>query len=135
MGKWRAVETTGLATNCGGYEVFETDEQNAFRVHLSPVKIDAKLRLRTANDFSTGFTEESPIELLNKANLRVFDTDYENYAGVVECKNADGVFFVSATIGSRSGSLSNEVTEKLKQQLTSYGVDVATFKTIRQDVC
>jgi hypothetical protein len=127
------VETTSIELACGGFEVFETKERNKFRVHLTPVKMD--VLLSGSDDISVGFTEQSPIELMNKANLRVFATDYDNYAGAVECKNADGLFYISATIASRTGVLSDEIVEKLKQQLTSQGVDVSGFKVIRQDIC
>ncbi|KAG5672244.1 hypothetical protein PVAND_002386 [Polypedilum vanderplanki] len=135
LGKWRAIQTTGLDMACGGFDISGPEGSGKYNVHLLPVKIDVKMRLNRPNDFSSGFTEESPIELMNKANLKIFATDYDNYAGVVECKNDDGLYFVSATISSRSGVLSNDIVQNLKAQLVNYGVDVSGFKIIRQDIC
>lgn len=76
LGKWHGILTSGLTLSCGGYEAFETGKLNSFKVLLTPININFELNLKRFNDFSEGFIETSPLELMNNANLLIFDTDY-----------------------------------------------------------
>lgn len=129
------IQTSGLQTLCARYEVYDTPKPRSFKISLQPVNINFELNPRKANDFSEGFIEKSPLALVNNGNLHVFDTDYDNYAGVVECKDTDNLFYLSVTLSSRSKSLSEDVINKMKKTLTAYGVDYSGLKVVSHDEC
>jgi hypothetical protein len=43
---------------------------------MGPLNIKSDLIQVNANDFSEGFLEKSPLEVVDNANLRIFATDY-----------------------------------------------------------
>lgn len=120
---------------CASYEVFETPKAHSYKISLQPVNINIELSPRTPNDISNGFIEKSPLQLLNNANLVVFDTDYDNYAGIIECKDTDNIFYMSVTFSSRSNTLNEDTINKMKNTLIGFGVDVSGLKIIRHDIC
>ena len=120
---------------CASYEVFETPKANSYKISLQPINISVELSPRRPNDISDGFIEKSPLQLLNNAHLVVFDTDYDNYAGVIECKDTDGLFYMSITFSSRLATLDENTINKMKKTLIGYGVDVTGLKIIRHDIC
>lgn len=102
---------------------------------MLPANLNVELSPKKARDLSEGFIEKSPLPLLNNANLRVFDTDYENYAGIVECNDSNGVFYVSVTFASRKKTLSDETINNMKKKLIGYGIDVSGLKVVNHSGC
>lgn len=102
---------------------------------MQPVNINIELTQRQPKDISDGFVEKSPLALVNNANLFVIDTDYDNYAAIVECKDTDNLFYMSVTLGSRSKYLSEDVINKMKKSLAEVGVDYSGLKVISHKDC
>jgi hypothetical protein len=129
------IQTSGLEMPCASYEVFPTAKPNFFKFNIQPVNVNVELHPRKLGTISDGFIEKSPLALVNNANLQVFDTDYNNYAGIIECKDTDGLFYQSITFASRTNQLSDEIINKMKKKLAGFGVDTSGLKIIKHDIC
>ena len=65
----------------------------------------------------------------------IFTTDYDNYAGIFTCQKLGFAHRQSATILSRHRDLDKAYVDKLRQKLSSFGVDPFELSIIAQTGC
>ena len=65
----------------------------------------------------------------------VFATDYDNYAGIFTCQKLGFAHRQSATILSRHRDLDKAYVDKVRQKLTTFGVDPFDLSIITQTGC
>ncbi|CAG9809091.1 unnamed protein product [Chironomus riparius] len=135
LGKWYGIVTTGIDMPCGSYEIFDIGSPTNFKMTLQPVGVNIELS-RKGKTLAEGFNLSTPFELLNNSNMRIFATDYDNYAVVIECKNLNGPIYLAVTIGSRQKTLDNALVEKLKNEvIAKTGIDISGMKAIDHVQC
>ncbi|XP_063868361.1 apolipoprotein D-like isoform X1 [Scylla paramamosain] len=77
-----------------------------------------------------------PLNLAGKADYRVVDIDYDNYAVVFECqKFANFLHRKSTAILARSPSLSNEIISEKRKALNDMGISTGDLDAIDHSVC
>lgn len=136
LGLWHVIQTSGIDIPCASYNVEESSSGlHNYKVTVQPANLNLELSPKKGRDLTEGFLEKSPLPLLNNANLRIFETDYDSYAGVIECNDNNGIFYLSTTLASRSKTLSDDVIAKLKAKLAGFGIDVSTLKTVDHTIC
>jgi hypothetical protein len=105
LGKWFSIEETGKEVACVFHQLEET-RLNHYRGHIYPSNVTVELTPVNLDNFGEGFAMSSAdSQSLDKAVMRVLDTDYESYAAVFTCKEFEDIFYPHSAIWSRSNSL------------------------------
>ncbi|XP_070508048.1 apolipoprotein D-like [Chironomus tepperi] len=135
LGRWYGIVTTGIDMPCGSYELFDIGSTTNYKMILHPANVNIELS-RKGKTLDEGFNLKTPFELLNNSNMRIFTTDYDNYAVVIECKNLGGPIYLAVTIGSRQKTLDSKIVEKLKSEVVAKtGIDISGMKPIDHVQC
>ncbi|XP_064117524.1 apolipoprotein D-like isoform X2 [Macrobrachium nipponense] len=76
-----------------------------------------------------------PSNFLSSADVRIVDTDYSSFAVLFECQFLYVINRHSAVILSREPKLSNTTVDRIKNDLTAFGIDVSDFDIIDHRNC
>lgn len=105
---------------------FSIEHTNSYTAKLDMPDLDNPAAMRV----------KWPLNLAGKADYRVVDTDYDNYAVVFECqKFANFLHRKSTAILARSPSLSNEIISEERKALNDMGISTGDLDAIDHSVC
>jgi len=76
-----------------------------------------------------------PLNVAGDADLTIFATDYDNYAGMLTCQKILFGHTKCGTILSRKPTLEKSIVNQLRQKLEEDGVDPEDFSIVDQSNC
>ncbi|GLH01789.1 Lazarillo protein [Gryllus bimaculatus] len=147
LGIWYVVQKTSTGSSClannytvdhesGGYLL----EQTSQHLILGLTSLDhtyrytGKLSVPRPN-VPAKMQVNFPLSVAGSATYTVFATDYENYAGIFTCQKLTFAHRQSASILSRKRTLEKQYVDKLRNKLSSYGIDPFDLSIIDQSGC
>ncbi|KAK6636439.1 hypothetical protein RUM43_010100 [Polyplax serrata] len=148
LGKWYVIQKTATGSSCLVNNYTE-DKENPGHYKIEQVSDHLILGL-TSLDHKYHYTgdlvipNESnaaamrvrfPLNVAGGASYTVFMTDYDTYAGIFTCQKLAFAHRKSATIISRSKTLGKDYVDKIRNRLSSFGVDPYDLSIIKQDNC
>ncbi|XP_053617700.1 apolipoprotein D-like [Plodia interpunctella] len=147
LGVWYVMQKTSTASHCITYNFTKTPEPGKYEIEqisqhfilgLTPLKHDYKYKgVLTVPDPSVPakMKVNFPLSVAGSASYIVLSTDYTNYAAIFTCQHLPIGHRRSATILSRTKELDRMYTDKMRQKLSSYGVDPFDLSIISQSDC
>lgn len=147
LGVWYVIQKTETASKCITYNYTRGEEPGEYTISqhsnhpilgLTPLKhqyhytgelsvpdpaVAARMQVRF------------PLSVAGSASHVVFATDYDNYAGIFTCQKLAFANRQSATLLSRHKELDKSFVDKLRFQLTNFGVDPFELSIVSQSDC
>lgn len=147
LGLWYVMQKTETASKCIVYNYTRRDNPGEYTISqhsnhpilgLTPLKHqyhyigelsvpDSAVAARMRVHF--------PLSVAGSASHVVFATDYDNYAGIFTCQKMAFMNRQSATLLSRHKEMDQEYLNKLRYQLTNFGVDPFELSIVSQSDC
>lgn len=135
LGRWYVVQKTSTGSKCLTNYYSSTNETGKYSI--KQVSEHLILGLTSLNHEYTyegiitipderdpaRMQVRFPLSLAGSASYIVFMTDYENYAGVFTCQKLAFAHRQSASILSRKPTLDKVYIDKIRNRLSSYGID------------
>jgi len=147
LGRWYVIQKFSTASSCWTYDFIRnaTDGslsvvQSRDHVLLDTVGLDNNYRYTGSLDIPDptrpGYMRvRFPLSLAGKADYVVFATDYDNYGAIYSCQSILFGHRRSASILSRTQTLSPMYITKVRTKLESFGVDPHDFSIIEHTDC
>lgn len=145
-GVWYAIQKTSTASRCLLYNITATDLRKMYtitQVSVNPVVGLVKDNLyryqghlELSDETKDGkLSVKFPLSLAGLASFIVFDTDYDNYAGIYSCQSIAFTHRQTAVILSRKPTLEKSITDKLRDRLARDQVNPFDLSIISHDKC
>lgn len=147
LGIWYVIQKTSTASKCITYNYTRGDEPGEYVITQdSDIPILGLTALKHEYHYTgalsvpepsvpSRMTVRFPLSVAGSASHVVFATDYENYAGIFTCQKLAFAHRQSATILSRTRDLDKAYVDKVRQKLSSFGVDPFSLSIITQTDC
>ncbi|KAG7200009.1 hypothetical protein KM043_014430 [Ampulex compressa] len=147
IGVWYAIQKTRTASKCVTYNYTRGEEPGEYTITqvsdhpvlgLTPLKHEYHYTgILSVPEPSTPARMEVrfPLSVAGSASHVVFTTDYDNYAAIFTCQKMAFAHRQSATILSRRRDLDKPYVDKIRQKLSTYGVDPFELSIIPQTGC
>jgi len=145
LGRWYVIQKFSTASSCWTYDFIKENGtlkivQGRDHVLLDTISFDNNYRytgtLDVPDSNRPGFMRvRFPLSLAGKSDYVVFATDYENYAAVYSCQSILFSHRRSASILSRTKTLSPMFVNKVRTKLESFGVNPHDFSIIDHTDC
>jgi hypothetical protein len=78
---------------CSGYVATKGDQDNVLNINVQPLNLTMQYEIIDVNDINQGFISHSPIEQIDKANIRIFATDYGKISIIISIKSVNIFLF------------------------------------------
>ncbi|XP_033212924.1 apolipoprotein D-like isoform X1 [Belonocnema kinseyi] len=147
LGVWYVIQKTSTASKCITYNYTRGEEPGEYVITqdsdvpvlgLTPLKHEyhytGELSVPEPST-PARMMVRFPLSVAGSASHVVFDTDYDSYAGIFTCQKLGFAHRQSATILSRHRDLEKAYTDKLRQKLSTFGVDPFDLSIITQTGC
>ncbi|XP_069678953.1 apolipoprotein D-like [Periplaneta americana] len=145
LGMWYVLYKTSTGIDCLMMKIERTNDTEKFKatevsqhILLGLTNINHKytyegeLTIPDKND--RGRMEiRLPAKIIKRASFVVFLTDYDKYAGVFSCQKLAFANRQTTFILSRSPTLDQMDIDKMRQLLTSYGINDVSLSKIKHD--
>nr|WJZ69071.1 apolipoprotein D-like protein 9 [Nilaparvata lugens] len=147
LGKWYVIQKTSTGSRCLTYNFTETSEPHQYKVEqvsehpvLGLASVDNKYHYTGVinvphKDVPAKMVVQFPLSVAGTASYTVFDTDYDSYAGIFTCQKLAFANRQSATLLSRTKTMSANQLEQLRSKLSHFGVDPFELSIIDQAKC
>lgn len=152
LGKWYVIQKTSTGSRCLVYNYTRVPEAEKaagdYRIEqisehllLGLTSVDHKYRysglLRPSEGATTGanMTVQFPLSVAGSASYRVFMTDYDTYAAIFTCQRLAFANRQSVSILARRRTLDKQYVDKIRNRMSSIGVDPFDLSIIAQDNC
>ncbi|CAB3220644.1 unnamed protein product [Arctia plantaginis] len=147
LGVWYVIQKTSTASNCITYNFTKTDEPGKYELEqlsqhfilgLTPLKHDYRYKgILTVPDpaVPARMKVRFPLSVAGTASYTILMTDYTSHAVVFTCQKLAFAHRRSATILSRTKELDRIYLEKMRNKLSSFGVDPYDLSIISQNDC
>lgn len=147
LGKWYVIQKTSTGSKCLTYNFTATDEPNQYKVEqvsehpvLGLVNVDNKYHytgIITVPDRDTPakMSVRFPLSVVGKASYTILMTDYTTFAALFSCQDLPFANRQSATILSRTKTLDKMYVDKVRQRLSSFGINPYELSVIEQAGC
>lgn len=145
LGRWYVIQKFSTASSCWTYDFIKENGtlkivQGRDHVLLDTVGYDNNYRytgtLDVPDSNRPGFMRvRFPMSLAGKADYLVFATDYDNYGAIYSCQSIVFGHRRSASILSRTKTLSPMYINKVRNKLETFGVDSHDFSIIDHSDC
>ncbi|XP_047496988.1 apolipoprotein D-like [Penaeus chinensis] len=143
-GTWYVIKKVATTSTCMSVIYNNTNSYLEMREIRTPTSITpfniiltniGKLTQKGSNSAVMNLKWENVVSNVLKTTYTVVDTDYDSYAIDAECQS---LFFArreSATILSRTPTMSDELLEELEQKLVNEGFVKSSLNTVDQTNC
>jgi len=145
LGRWYVVQKFSTASTCWTYDFVKENGtlkivQGRDHVLLDTIGYDNNYRYTGTLDVPDSnrpafMRVRFPMSLAGKADYIVFASDYDNYAAIFSCQSILFGHRRSASILSRTKTLSPMYINKVRAKLESFGVDAHDFSIIDHNDC
>ncbi|XP_075983458.1 apolipoprotein D-like [Anticarsia gemmatalis] len=147
LGVWYVIQKTSTASHCITYNFTKTDEPGKYELEqlsqhfilgLTPLKHDYRYKgVLTVPDpaVPARMKIRFPLSVAGSASYTVLMTDYTSHAVVFTCQKLAFAHRRSATILSRTKELDRMYLDKMRNKLSSFGVDPFDLSIISQNNC
>jgi len=145
LGRWYVVQKFSTASTCWTYDFIKENGtlkivQSRDHVLFDTVGFDNNYRYTGTLDIPDNNRQafmrvRFPMSIAGKADYIAFATDYENYGAIFSCQSVLFGHRRSASILSRTKTLSQMYINKVRSKLESFGVDSHDFSIISQNDC
>lgn len=148
LGKWYVIQKTSTGSRCLVYNFTHVPEEKGYRVEqisehllLGLTSVDHKyrysglLRVNQGASTASNMTVNFPLSVAGSASYRVFMTDYDTYAAVFTCQRLAFANRQSVSILSRRRTLDKQYIDKIRNRMSTLGVDPFDLSIISQDNC
>lgn len=153
LGKWYVIQKTSTGSRCLVYNITRTPEAQGeahgqFRIEqisehllLGLTSVDHKYRYTGLLHVNPGATTNAnmtvhfPLSVAGSASYRIFMTDYTTYAAIFTCQKLAFANRQSVSILARQRTLDKQYLDKIRNRLSSLGVDPFDLSIIDQSNC
>jgi len=145
MGEWYVIEKFSTASSCMKYNFTKEDGKLRLvqtRQHfiLDTIGVDHVYTYTGVltvpdDDKKARMRVKFPLNIAGESDFLIFDTDYNNFAGVFTCQKILFGHTKSASILSRKPTLDRAIINSLRQKLEEAGVDPDDFSIVDQSKC
>ncbi|XP_026284936.1 apolipoprotein D [Frankliniella occidentalis] len=152
LGKWYVIQKTSTGSRCLVYNFTRVGEAERaagdYRVEqisehllLGLTSVDHKyrysglLRVNPDSDSAANMTVQFPLSVAGSASYRVFMTDYDTYAAIFTCQRLAFANRQSVSILARKRTLDKQYIDKIRNRMSTLGVDPFDLSIISQDRC
>nr|XP_021182455.2 apolipoprotein D [Helicoverpa armigera] len=147
LGVWYVIQKTSTASHCMTYNFTRTQEPGTYELEqvsqhfilgLTPLKHDYRYTgVLTVPDpaVPARMKVRFPLSVAGSASYTVLMTDYTSHAVIFTCQKLAFAHRRSATILSRTKELDKMYIDKMRNKLSSFGVDPYDLSIISQSQC
>jgi len=147
LGRWYVIQKFSTASSCWTYDFIRNATDGSLKivqsrdhVVLDTVGLDNNYRYTGSLDIPDptrpGYMRvRFPLSVAGKADYVAFATDYDNYGAIYSCQSILFGHRRSASILSRTQTLSPMYITKVRTKLESFGVDPHDFSIIEHTDC
>lgn len=147
LGRWYVIQKFSTASSCWTYDFLKNSTDGSLKivqsrdhVVLDTVGLDNNYRYTGSLDIPDPnrpgeMRVRFPLSVAGKADYVVFATDYDNYGAIYSCQSILFGHRRSASILSRTQTLSPMYVTKVRTKLESFGVDPHDFSIITHTDC
>uniref|UniRef100_A0A1B0CL21 Putative apolipoprotein d/lipocalin lipocalin lipocalin n=1 Tax=Lutzomyia longipalpis TaxID=7200 RepID=A0A1B0CL21_LUTLO len=141
LGTWYVIQKTKTESRCIQHQITPLENEREYRIsQVSPHHILDKFPLKHEHTYAGFLVTDatSPARMKVRYALSfgeeayiVVTTDYETYAGIIECAGAAK----TATILSRTQNLSEFQIDEIRAKLEAFGIKINDLSTISHKNC
>jgi len=146
MGEWYVIQKFATSSSCMKYNFTEGSDgkmrlvQTRQHFILDTIGVDhiytyTGVLTVPDRDDPARMRVKFPLNVAGDADLTIFTTDYDNYAGMMSCQKILFGHTKCATILSRKPTLEKSIVNQVRQKLEEDGVDPDEFSVVDQSKC